>query len=65
LDYYVIKNETTGEYYRGKGANQWGKYYNQASIFRYKNMALDSAEELVRRGLQVKIITIRILELAE
>ena len=43
MEYYVIKNKTTGEYYRGKGVNQCGKYYSQASIYRFKKNAEDSA----------------------
>lgn len=62
MDYYVIKNKITGEYYRGKGVNKWGKYYNQASIFRFRKMVEDSADELTRRGEQVEILLIHIVE---
>jgi len=62
MDYYIIKNKTTGEYYRGKGVNKWGKYYNQASIYRIKCMAQDSLEELQRRGDDVEIMVINITE---
>ena len=34
--YYVIKDKNTGLYFRGKGVNRWGKYFNQASIYRGK-----------------------------
>ena len=62
MEYYVIKNKTTGEYYRGKGANKWGKYYNQASIYRIKGSAEFSLEELQRRGNDVEIMIINITE---
>lgn len=62
MDYYVIKNKATGEYYRGKGVNKWGKYYNQASIFRIKRMAEGSLEELRHRGEDVEIMVIQITE---
>lgn len=37
--YYVIRNKTTGFYFRGKGVNRWGKSFNQASIFSVKECA--------------------------
>lgn len=62
MDYYVIKNKTTGEYYRGKGENKWGKYYNQASIYRVKGSARSSLEDLQSRGDDVEIMVIHITE---
>jgi hypothetical protein len=62
MTYYVIKNKTTGEYYRGKGVNKWGKYFNQASIFRVKGTVMSSWEELSRRGDDVEIVPIQIVE---
>ncbi len=64
MEYYVIKNKITGEYYRGKGVNKWGKYYNQASIFRVKRIAEGSVEELKHRGESVELVTIQILEIS-
>lgn len=46
MKYYIIKDLNTGLYYRGKGQNRWGKYYNQASIFRNLAQANNSAEYL-------------------
>ena len=46
LKYYIIKDLDTGLYYRGKGQNRWGKYYNQASIFRNLAQANNSVEQL-------------------
>jgi hypothetical protein len=40
--YYIIKDKNTGNYYRGKGVNRWGKFYNQASIFRILGQATES-----------------------
>lgn len=28
-EYYVVRNKDTGLYFRGKGVNRWGKYFNQ------------------------------------
>jgi hypothetical protein len=64
MNYYVIKNKSTGEYYRGKGVNKWGKYFNQASIFRIKGQAEFSLKELEQRGNNVEIIPIQIIELS-
>lgn len=62
MDYFIIKNKVTGDYYRGKGVNKWGKFYNQASIFRVRRMAEGSLEELKRRGESVELVTIQITE---
>ena len=62
MQYYVIKNKVTGEYYRGKGVNRWGKFYNQASIFRFEKSARESADELSRRGESVEVLSITIME---
>jgi hypothetical protein len=63
MDYYVIKNKITGEYYRGKGANKWGKYFNQASIYRLKKNAEDSANWENRcRGANCIVVPIDIIE---
>jgi hypothetical protein len=43
-NHYVIKNPDTGLYFRGKGTNRWGKYFNQASIYRVKGTAEFSCE---------------------
>lgn len=48
MQYYVIKDRKTGNYYRGKGVNRWGKYFNQASIFRVEGQAEDSLEHIKR-----------------
>lgn len=38
-EFYVVKNKETGEYFRGKGANRWGKDFNQASVYRIRKNA--------------------------
>ncbi len=63
MNYFVIKNKQTGEYYRGKGINKWGKYFNQASIYRIKGSAEFSMKELLMRGDDVEIVEIQILEI--
>ena len=62
IQYYIIKNPDTGLYYRGKGVNRWGKYLNQASIFRIKGQVEDSCEQINRRGEKAVIIPIKIIE---
>lgn len=46
MQYYIIKDKNTGNYYRGKGVNRWGKFYNQASIFRILGQAIESLEHI-------------------
>ena len=62
IQYFIIKNPDTGLYYRGKGVNRWGKYLNQASIFRIKGQVVDSCEQINRRGEMAVIIPIKIIE---
>ena len=61
--YYIVKNIDTGEYFRGKGTNKWGKYFNQASIYRIKANAEDTAAwENKQRGANCIVVPIRIIE---
>lgn len=60
--YYVIRDKTTGLYFRGKGVNRWGKYYNQASIYRVRGQAEFSLKEIRRDGEQPEIVPIQITE---
>lgn len=65
IQYYVIKNPDTGFYFRGKGVNKWGKYFNQASIYRIKGTAEFSAREINERkrpGERAEVIHIKIIE---
>ena len=65
IQYYIIKNPDTGLYYRGKGVNRWGKYLNQASIFRIKGQVVDSCEQINRchrNGERAVIVPIKIIE---
>ena len=62
IDYYVVRNKSTGFYFRGKGVNRWGEYYNQASIYRIKAHAQNTANWLNARGEKVEIVPIRITE---
>lgn len=61
-EYYVIRDKNTGLYFRGKGANRWGKYYNQATIYRVKGTAEHSIKEIAWRGEQAEIVPIQIYE---
>lgn len=72
MQYYVIKDRKTGNYYRGKGVNRWGRYFNQASIFRVEGQAEDSLEHIKRTrrvhgGLEADpiIMCIKIIEEGE
>lgn len=60
--YYVVRNKATGLYFRGKGENKWGKYYNQASVYRFKKHAENAVEEETRRGNPTEVVEIRIVE---
>ena len=62
IGYYVVRNKNTGFYFRGKGANRWGEYYNQASIYRMKAHAENTANWLNLRGEPVEIVPIKIVE---
>ena len=61
-EYYVIRDKNTGLYFRGKGANRWGKHYNQATIYRVKGTAEHSVKEIAWRGEQAEIVPIQIYE---
>ena len=63
MSYFVIKNKQTGEYYRGKGVNKWGKYFNQASIYRVRGSAEFSLKELQMNEYDVEIVEILVLEI--
>lgn len=60
--YYVVRNKNTGFYFRGKGANRWGKYHNQASVYRMKAQAENTLGWLLRHGEPVEIVPIQIVE---
>jgi hypothetical protein len=65
IQYYVLKNPDTGLYFRGKGVNRWGKYFNQASIYLIKGTAESSAREINERkrpGERAEVIPIKIIE---
>ena len=62
-EYYVIKDKNTGLYFRGKGVNRWGKYFNQASIYRVRGMAEHIVKELLWRGEQGEVVPIQIKEM--
>lgn len=64
-NYYVIRNKDTGLYFRGKGVNRWGKYYNQATIYRVKGTAEASVREIAYQGEKAEIIPIHITEIYE
>lgn len=62
MDYFVVKDRNTSLYYRGKGVNKWGKYFNQASIYRLKAMAENAVEEENWRGADCTVVPIEIIE---
>jgi hypothetical protein len=65
MEYFVVKDRKTGLYFRGKGVNKWGKYFNQASIYRIKSMAENAVEEENRRGADCVVVPIEIREKAD
>ena len=65
MQYFVVKNIETGEYFRGKGVNKRGKHFNQASIYRFKSRAEETVEEENRRGARCKVVQIIVEEVGE
>jgi hypothetical protein len=61
-EYYVVRDKNTGLYFRGKGVNRWGKYYNQACIYRIRANAENTLKAVSRRGEQAEIVPIQIFE---
>lgn len=49
IKYYVIRNKVDGMYFRGKGVNRWGKYFNQATIYRVRGTAESSMRDILLR----------------
>lgn len=62
IQYYVIRNTQTKMYFRGKGANRWGQYLNQATIYRIRGTAESSLKDIERRHEQAEIVPIYIAE---
>ena len=62
MQYYVVRDKNTGLYFRGKGVNKWGKYYNQATIYRIKANAENTVTEENRRGADAEVVPIQIIE---
>ena len=60
--YYAVRNIDTGLFWRGKGENKWGKYYNQAAIYRIKGQADRTVKRLRDRGIKAEIVPTRICE---
>ena len=46
ITYWAIKNTQTGLFFRAKGKNRWGKYFNQVSVYRIKGMAQTFCEKI-------------------
>ena len=65
-EYYIIKDRNTGMYFRGKGVNRWGKYYNQASIYRIRGTAESTVRDISHhKGEDPIIVPIQIIELGD
>ena len=65
IKYYVVRNKKTGMYFRGKGTNAWGTYYNQASVYRFKKHAENAVYDMTRRGEQAEVVEILISEVRD
>lgn len=59
--YYVLRDVNTGLYWRGKGENRWGKYFNQVSIYRSRGQAENTVKDLMHRGIKVEIMPVRVM----
>lgn len=64
MQYYVVKDKNTGLYFRGKGVNRWGKYLNQASIYRVKANAEHTVKGL-RKNEQGVVVHIKVIEMED
>lgn len=64
-DYYVLRNTETGMYFRGKGANRWGKHFNQATIYRVKGTVENSIKEIAWQGEKAELVRIKIVEMPQ
>ena len=64
-DYYVLRNTETGMYFRGKGVNRWGKYFNQSTIYRVKGTAEHSIKEVAWHGEKAELVRIKIVEMPQ
>ena len=64
-DYYVLRNTETGMYFRGKGANRWGKHFNQATIYRGKGTAEHTIKEVALHGEKAELVRIKIVEMPQ
>lgn len=63
MRYFIVKDKNTNLYFRGKGTNKWGKYFNQASIYRIRANAEETAEwENTQRGANCEVVQIQITE---
>ena len=63
MEYFVVKDRNTGLYFRGKGKNKWGQYFNQASIYRIRAMADNAVKDENRRsGADCIVVPIKIIE---
>ena len=49
VKYFVVKDLNTDLYFLGNGVNKWGRYFNQASIYRIKGAAHSSIKYLETR----------------
>lgn len=65
MRYFAIKHKDSQMWYRGKGVNKWGKFLNQASIYRVPGQALLALSELKARGEDVEIVELDIFEHVE
>lgn len=64
IPYFVIRDKKTGLYFRGKGVNRWGKYFNQATIYRVEGSAIASIRDIrYTGGEEVELVPIQIKEM--
>ena len=60
--YYVVRHKETGQYLRCSHGNDWGDYYNGATIYRQKKRAENAAKVAEMQGNPTEVVEIQIFE---
>ena len=60
--YYVVRHKETWQYLRCGRGNDWGDYYNGATIYRQKKRAENAAKVAEMQGNPTEVVEIQIFE---
>ena len=60
--YYVVRHKETGQYLRCSHGDDWGDYYNGATIYRQKKRAENAAKVAEMQGDPTEVVEIKIFE---